>query len=208
MQLVTTRTLQSLTTSKNIFLDAPEQSNDLDDVMDHCVLHILVQDHKEEHQDLVAYAHRLDNENDASDDDDTIGILAFREEIRDAHGQDGNEDGDEYNDDPVFTTPEKKGHPPEPPLDPGGGTGDGIKISAATPDYKRLGIFLLDYPEHIIKHTLSRTTQYARWLQSDNLKKMFRSPFPALNVTRRNEDVATDTVYADTPAIGGGETIA
>ena len=140
------------------FLDAPEQSNDLDDGIDHCVLHILVQDHREEHQDLVAYAHCLDNENDASDDDGTIGILAFREEIRDAHGQDANEDGDEYNDDPVFTTPEKKGHPPEPPLDPGGGTLDGIKISAATPDYKCLGIFLLDYPEHIIKHTLSRTT--------------------------------------------------
>ena len=144
---------------------------------------------------MVAYAHCLDNKEETLDDDDTtVGILAFREEIRDAHGQDANQDEDEYSDDPVFTTPEKKGHPPEPPLDPGGGNLDGIKISATTPDYKHLGIFLLDYPEHIIRHTLSRTTQYARWPQSDKLKKMFRSPFPALNVTRRNEDVATDTV--------------
>ena len=101
-----------------------------------------------------------------------------------------------------------KGHPLEPPLDPGGGTRDSIKINNATPDYKHLGKFLLDYPEAIIKHTLSRTTQYARWPQSDKLRKMYRSPFPALNITRHNEDIATDTVYADTPAIGGGETIA
>ena len=37
---------------------------------------------------------------------------------------------------------------------------------------------------------------------------MFKSPFPACNVPRRNEDVATDTVYSDTPAFFGGEQIA
>ena len=36
------------------------------------------------------------------------------------------------------------------------------------------------------------------------LKKHCKSPFPALNVSRRNEPVATDTVYSDTPAINNG----
>ena len=40
------------------------------------------------------------------------------------------------------------------------------------------------------------------------LKKHFKSPFPALNVQRRDEPVATDTVFSDTPAIDGGETCA
>ena len=33
------------------------------------------------------------------------------------------------------------------------------------------------------------------------LKKRYKSPFPACNVNRRNEPVATDTVYSNTPAI-------
>ena len=40
------------------------------------------------------------------------------------------------------------------------------------------------------------------------MKKRYRSPFPACNVHRRSEPVATDTVYSDTPAIDSGETAA
>ena len=36
------------------------------------------------------------------------------------------------------------------------------------------------------------------------MKQTFRSPFPALNVHRRHEAVATDTVYADVAAIDNG----
>src|SRR4030095_521056 len=36
------------------------------------------------------------------------------------------------------------------------------------------------------------------------LKKRYKSPFPACNVTQRDEPVATDTVYLDTPAIDSG----
>ena len=39
---------------------------------------------------------------------------------------------------------------------------------------------------------------------SAHLQRHYRSPFPALNVRRRDEDVATDTVYADTPDIEHG----
>jgi hypothetical protein len=43
---------------------------------------------------------------------------------------------------------------------------------------------------------------------SSILKKRYKSSNPAVNVHRRNEPVATNTVYSDTPAIGGGETAA
>ena len=40
------------------------------------------------------------------------------------------------------------------------------------------------------------------------LKKAFRSPNPALNIYRRNEDVACDIGYSDVPAILDGSTAA
>jgi hypothetical protein len=59
-----------------------------------------------------------------------------------------------------------------------------------------------------IKKTFEQTTQYARMPHGTILKKHYKSPFPALNVQRRDEPVATDTVYSSTPAIDGGETCA
>jgi hypothetical protein len=59
-----------------------------------------------------------------------------------------------------------------------------------------------------IKKTFEQTTQYARMPHGTILKKHYKSPFPALNVQRRDEPVATDTVFSDTPAIDGGETCA
>ena len=41
-----------------------------------------------------------------------------------------------------------------------------------------------------------------------HLKKKYKSPFPANNVHRCNEPVATDTVYSNTPAIDSGATSA
>jgi len=43
---------------------------------------------------------------------------------------------------------------------------------------------------------------------STHLTKHYKSPNPAFNVPRRNEAIATDTVYADTPAIDNGSTCA
>ena len=40
------------------------------------------------------------------------------------------------------------------------------------------------------------------------LKKHYKASHPALNVMRRNEDVATDTVFSNTPAVDCGVTIA
>jgi hypothetical protein len=40
------------------------------------------------------------------------------------------------------------------------------------------------------------------------LKKHYQLPFPALNVHRHDESLATDTVYSDVPAIDSGVRIA
>ena len=55
---------------------------------------------------------------------------------------------------------------------------------------------------------MAATTQYARYPQSECLKKMFHSPFPTCNIPRRSKAVATDTVYSNTPAIGTREVMA
>ena len=63
-------------------------------------------------------------------------------------------------------------------------------------------------PADTIKRTFSVTTQYARGRVSDTLKQHWPSQFPACNVKRCNEPVATDTVFSDTPAVGCGVTAA
>ena len=55
-----------------------------------------------------------------------------------------------------------------------------------------------------VKRTIENTTQYARMPASTHLKTRYKSPFPALNVLRCNESVATDTIYSGTPAIDDG----
>ena len=63
-------------------------------------------------------------------------------------------------------------------------------------------------PADIVRRTLENTTQYARVPMGPVMQTHYKSPYPALNVKRRNEDLYTDTVYADTPAIDDGSTSA
>ena len=63
-------------------------------------------------------------------------------------------------------------------------------------------------PVDVIQKTFQCTTQWARSIERYPFRKHFKSRFPALNVPRRNEPVATDTVYSDTPAVDSGATIA
>ena len=79
-----------------------------------------------------------------------------------------------------------------------------IKITKATPDYEVLRPFVGWLPMDIIKKTFKNTTQYARTPMSAILKKYYKSPYPAFNVKIRNEPVATDTVYSDTPVVDDG----
>ena len=46
-------------------------------------------------------------------------------------------------------------------------------------------------------------------MSGHNIHQTIQSPFPAHNVWRRNEPVASDTIYAEVPAIAsGGQTMA
>eukprot|EP00980_Cylindrotheca_fusiformis_P023113 scaffold10147_cov126-Cylindrotheca_fusiformis.AAC.1 len=76
------------------------------------------------------------------------------------------------------------------------------------PDYGKLRPLFGWLPTKTIKKTFENTTQYARLPAGTHLKKHYKSAYPALNVQRHDEPVATDTVYSDTPAIDGGETCA
>ena len=75
--------------------------------------------------------------------------------------------------------------------------------------YKRFQPYFLFSDPAVIRKTFEHTTQYARaGIIQGRITDTHRAPFPALNVHRRNEPVATDTVYADTPSFDGGYTIA
>ena len=82
------------------------------------------------------------------------------------------------------------------------------KTTTATPDYPALRPYFAWLPPNIVKLTFKNTTQYAKQTISAIMKKHYKSPYPANNVHRRDEPVATDTVYSDTPAIDNGCKIA
>jgi hypothetical protein len=82
------------------------------------------------------------------------------------------------------------------------------EVSNVTPNYELLRPLFGWAPADTIRRTFSVTTQYARGRVSDTLKQHSRSRFPACNVRCRNELVATDTVFSDTPAVDCGVTAA
>ena len=69
------------------------------------------------------------------------------------------------------------------------------------PDYENVQACLGFAPIEVIKKTFAKTTQYARNIIRLPFRTHLKSRFPALNVRHRNELVATDTVWADEPAI-------
>ena len=83
-----------------------------------------------------------------------------------------------------------------------------VKIQSKEPEYELLRPFFGWLPTDIVKKTFAATTQYGRMPGSTYLKKHYKAPNPAFNVRRRDEPVATDTVYSNTPAIDSGATSA
>ena len=77
-------------------------------------------------------------------------------------------------------------------------------VNPREPNYEKARPYFAWLPVETIKKTFQATTQYARIPMSTILKKHYKSPFPAMNVHRRNEPIATDTVSSDTPATGSG----
>ena len=76
-------------------------------------------------------------------------------------------------------------------------------------DYNKYGDFFLSVPPNVIKKTFEATTQFdlAGWI-TGHITNTIKAPFPAMNVVRRNESVATDTMFADTTAVDNCSTCA
>ena len=71
-------------------------------------------------------------------------------------------------------------------------------------DYEKLRPYLLWLPLDRVKKTLENSTQWFRNMYRILFRKLFKSRFPAFNVPRRHEPVATDTMWSKVPAIDGG----
>ena len=83
-----------------------------------------------------------------------------------------------------------------------------VAVKPRAIDYQKFQSKFAFLPTDIIKHTFDKTSQFYRSIASMDNKKRYKSPFPACNVHRQSEPVATDTVYSDTPAIDSGVTSA
>ena len=79
----------------------------------------------------------------------------------------------------------------------------------AEEDWKTLRPYFGWQSEQVIKNTYKVTSRFGGTIpQHDYLKKHFKSRNPVFNIPRRNEPVATDTIFSDTPAINDGSTMA
>ena len=79
----------------------------------------------------------------------------------------------------------------------------------AEEDWKTLRPYFGWQSEQVIKNTYKVTSRFGGTIpQHDYLKKHFKSRNPVFNIPRRNEPVATDTIFSDTPAIIDGSTMA
>ena len=81
--------------------------------------------------------------------------------------------------------------------------------SPQEPDWKALcPVFAWTSPSSI-KDTFNVTTRHGTAPHTqDYIKKHFKSRNPVLNILRRSEAVATDTIFSDTPAVDDGSTMA
>jgi hypothetical protein len=71
-------------------------------------------------------------------------------------------------------------------------------------DFNRLKPNFGYVPANRIQKTIEHTTQFCRLDNRLPMRKHFKSRFPAANIPRRNETVATDTFFSDIPAHDDG----
>ena len=83
-----------------------------------------------------------------------------------------------------------------------------LHTSSNDPDFEVLRPKFAWLPADVIQKTFDVTTRWATSVEHLPFRKHFKSRFPAFNVYRRNEPVATDTIYSDTPAVDNGATSA
>jgi hypothetical protein len=78
----------------------------------------------------------------------------------------------------------------------------GVESNPSKVDYARYKPYFLNVPEEKIRRTFENTTQMAtNVIAGAHIKQTIKSPYPALNVRRRHEPVATDTIFADCAAV-------
>ena len=81
--------------------------------------------------------------------------------------------------------------------------------NSAEEDWTSLRPYFGWQSEQVMKDTYQVTSRFGGTIQQhDYLKKHFKSRNPVFNIPRRNEPVATDTIFSDTPAINDGSTMA
>ena len=79
----------------------------------------------------------------------------------------------------------------------------------AEEDWKSLRPYFGWQSEQVIKNTYQVTSRFGGAIpHHDYLKNHFKSRNPVFNIPRRNEAVATDTIFSETPAINDGSTMA
>ena len=79
----------------------------------------------------------------------------------------------------------------------------------AEEDWKSLRPYFGWQSEQVIQDTYIVTSRFGGTIpHSDYLKKHFKSRNPVFNIPRRNEPVATDSTFSETPAINDGSTMA
>ena len=75
-------------------------------------------------------------------------------------------------------------------------------------DFEKLRPYFGWVNKNTIEKTFHKTTQWAVASTRYPMRKHFKSRFPAFNIPRRSEEVATDTIFSDTPTIDSGVTMA
>ena len=78
-------------------------------------------------------------------------------------------------------------------------------VSPETPDYEKFVPYFGWVNADTVQKTMEQSTQWGVSLPNTfPMKKHLKSRNPALNIPRRHEPVATDTVFSETPAVGSG----
>ena len=83
-----------------------------------------------------------------------------------------------------------------------------ISTKRKEPEYSLLQPIFNWLPITLIKKTFQLSTQHDRTSASSLLKNAYRLPFPAFNVKRWSEPVATCTMHSDSPAVNDRSTCA
>ena len=78
-------------------------------------------------------------------------------------------------------------------------------VSYETPDYEIFRLYFGWVNVDTVQKTTEQSTQWGVSLPNTfPMKKHLKSRNPALNIPRRHEPVATDTIFSDTPAVDSG----